>query len=75
MCLGDIGNVVAVAGGTATVRVAGRERTVSLLMRPDTQVGEHVVVHTGFVVDAVTPHEAAEATTLRRSPGPGDHDG
>jgi hypothetical protein len=32
-------------------------------------------VHTGFVVDAVTPHEAAEATTLRRTPGPGDHDG
>ena len=72
MCLGEIGHVVAVAGDTATVRVGTLERTASLLMRPEVAVGDHVVVHTGFVVDVITAETAAEATALRRSPATTD---
>ena len=71
MCLGEIGRVVAVAGDTATVRTGTLERTVSVLMRPEVRVGDHVVVHTGFVVEVITAQDAAEATGLRAGPGAG----
>ena len=55
MCLGAEVVVVAVDPAAERARVDdGRgERTVSLVLRPETRVGERVLVHTGFVVGAV----------------------
>lgn len=67
MCLGTEVVVIAVDPATARARVddGGRERTVSLLLRPETRVGDRVIVHTGFVVSAAvgTSEPASEPTT------------
>jgi hydrogenase maturation factor len=69
MCLGEIGVVTAVDRApdapTATVRVRESDRTASLLLRPDVEVGQHVVLHTGYVVEVLDPSEAASALELR----------
>ena len=76
MCLGELGHVLAVDGELATVQIGTVERTASLLMRPEAGVGDHVVVHTGFVVEVIGAEQAAEAAALRRGDvaGPSDQE-
>jgi hydrogenase maturation factor len=54
MCLGAEVVVIAIDPATARARVddGNSERTVSLVLRPQTRVGDRVIVHTGFVVSA-----------------------
>lgn len=68
MCMGELGRVIHVDDtcSSAAVRTDGRERCVSLLLHPETQVGDHVIVHSGFVIQVIGAAEAAEAAALRR---------
>lgn len=67
MCLGEIGHVTSVDAvmGCATVDVAGRARQASLLLYPEAAPGDHVVVHSGFVVQVIGTAEAASAHRVR----------
>jgi hydrogenase assembly chaperone HypC/HupF len=66
MCLGELGTVTALGpDATATIDVRGATRTVSALLHPDLVVGDHVLVHTGYVVQVMGEREAAEAQALR----------
>ena len=67
MCLGELGRVVRTDTGrlTATVRSAGRDLEVSLLLQPGVRVGDEVLVHTGFVLEVLTATERAAADRLR----------
>jgi hydrogenase maturation factor len=57
MCLGEVATVVGLdpMTRTATVRGTDRERVVSVALQHGVQVGDRVVVHTGFVVDVLAP--------------------
>lgn len=68
MCLGEVATVLSIDSATATATIGdtGRERVVSLTLRPEAQVGDRVVVHTGFVVDVLA---GVAETTL--TPGAG----
>jgi hydrogenase expression/formation protein HypC len=44
--------------GTATVELGGVERQVSLIMTPEAQVGDYVLVHTGYAISLMDPEEA-----------------
>lgn len=57
MCTGELGVVTGLdaTGDSATVRVAGAARRASLLLQPQVRVGDHVLVHTGFVLEVVDP--------------------
>ena len=61
MCIAAPARVLALDAGTAVVDVAGRVRRASLLMTPDVEVGEWVLVAAGNVVRRI---DAAEATAL-----------
>jgi hydrogenase assembly chaperone HypC/HupF len=60
MCLDFPGLVVARDGETALVDTEGRQRRASVLLFPDLEVGEWVVVSTGLVVGRLDPAEAAQ---------------
>jgi hydrogenase expression/formation protein HypC len=44
--------------GDATVELGGVERRVSLIMTPEAQVGDYVLVHTGYAITLMDPEEA-----------------
>lgn len=48
--------------GTATLH--GVRRTVSLLLCPEVEVGDHVLVHAGFVIGRLDEQEAAATLAL-----------
>jgi len=42
----------------ALVELGGVERRVSLIMAPEAQVGDYVLVHTGYAISVMDPEEA-----------------
>ncbi len=42
----------------ATVTLGGVERRISLVMTPEAQVGDYVLVHTGYAIAVLDPEEA-----------------
>jgi hydrogenase expression/formation protein HypC len=42
----------------ATVELGGVTRQVSLIMTPDAQVGDYVLIHTGYAITLMDPEEA-----------------
>ncbi len=44
--------------GIATVELGGVERQISLIMTPEAQVGDYVLVHTGYAISLMDPEEA-----------------
>jgi len=42
----------------ATVTLGGVERRISLIMTPEAQVGDYVLVHTGYAISVLSLEEA-----------------
>ena len=59
MCLAIPTQVTAIdENKIATVELGGVERQISLIMTPDAQVGDYVLVHTGYAITLMDPEEA-----------------
>jgi hydrogenase expression/formation protein HypC len=72
MCLGELGQVLEVSGGTARVRIDDRLRTASLLTLDDpVTVGDWVLVHSGFALAKLSEQDARDAETIRSTPQEG----
>ena len=69
MCLGELGRVVALPDeGSADVATDVRELRVSLLTLPTpVELGDWLLVHSGFALQRVEPDAAEEAQRLRRT--------
>ena len=48
------------------VEVDGVRRTVSLMLLPEAEVGEHLLIHAGYAIGAIDADEAAETLALLR---------
>lgn len=48
------------------VELDGVRRTVSLMLLPDAEVGQHVLIHAGYAIGQVDATEAAETLELLR---------
>ena len=67
MCLAIPGRIVAIeADGEAVVDVGGVRKTISLLLLPETKLGDYVLVHTGFALSRVDEDEAARIFEVLR---------
>lgn len=65
MCLAVPSKVVSVdQNRMAVVSVMGVERTCSLRLTPDVQVGDYVLVHAGFAIQRVEEQDAQETLRL-----------
>ena len=66
MCLAIPALITSVEGLMARAEVGGVARTISLALTPEAQVGDYVLVHTGFAISIVDEHEAQETLRLLR---------
>ena len=48
------------------VELDGIRRTISLMLLPEAEVGEHVLIHAGYAIGAVDADEAAKTLDLLR---------
>jgi hydrogenase expression/formation protein HypC len=60
MCIGFPGRVVAVDSAGAVVETDGRRRRASMLLAPDTAVGDWVVVGAGTILERLDDAAAAD---------------
>jgi len=66
MCLSVPGEIVAIVGDDAVVRIEGRLRRASILPVPDVNVGDRVIVAAGSVMARLDAEEANEIERLVR---------
>jgi len=65
MCLGIPGKIVSIAPtGLAEVDFSGVRREVSLMLCPEVEVGDYVLVHVGFAIQRLDHQEALETLKL-----------
>jgi hydrogenase expression/formation protein HypC len=51
---------------TGTVELDGISREISLMLLPEAEVGQHVLVHAGYAIGTVNEEEAAQTLELLR---------
>jgi hydrogenase expression/formation protein HypC len=66
MCLALPMRIIAVEGPLATIASPGLEQRASLMLVPEAQVGDYVLVHAGFAISVLDEAEANETLELLR---------
>ena len=64
MCLAIPAKVIEIDGYMAEVECYGNTRKVGLTLKPETKVGDDVLVHAGFVIEIVSEEFAMESQAL-----------
>ena len=64
MCLAVPVKVLEIDGEKAMVELGGLVRPASLMLVPDTQVGDYVLLHAGFAIQRLDETEAEETLRL-----------
>lgn len=64
MCLAVPGKVIEIEDLLATVDISGVTRKISLMLLPETKVGEFVLVHAGFAIQAIDEEEVKKTLEL-----------
>jgi len=64
MCLAIPGQIVSKEDGMGEVDIRGNRLRAGLLLVPDADVGDWVLVHAGFAITTLTPDDAAETNAL-----------
>jgi hydrogenase expression/formation protein HypC len=64
MCLAVPVKVLQVDGLKALVELGGLARQASIMLVPDTQVGDYVLLHAGFAIQKLNEKEAEETIRL-----------
>ena len=64
MCLAVPAKEIAVEDSVGKVDIAGVTRDISLMLLPETKVGDFVLVHAGFAIQTVTAEEVEETNAL-----------
>ena len=66
MCLAIPSKVTHIENGMATIDVDGVQRSASLMLLDDVNVGDYVIVHAGFAIQKLDEAAAAESIRLLR---------
>lgn len=67
MCLAIPAQIVEIAdaeAGLATAEIAGVRRAVSIALCPEAELGDWVLIHVGFALQAIDEAEARETLAL-----------
>ncbi len=64
MCLAIPSKIVKIESGMGTIDVDGVQRTCSLLLVEDAQVGDWVIVHAGFALHKIDEAAAMESLQI-----------
>jgi len=66
MCLAIPSKVTRIENGMATIDVDGVQRSASLMLLDDVNIGDYVIVHAGFAIQKLDEAAAAESIQLLR---------
>jgi len=64
MCLAVPGKIVTKEDTVGVVDIRGNRLRAGLVLVPEAQVGDWVLVHAGFAITKITPQDAAETNAL-----------
>ncbi len=64
MCLAIPAKVTSIDGLMAQVEMAGVTRETSIMMLPETKVGDYVLIHAGFAIQRLDEEDALETLRL-----------
>lgn len=64
MCLAVPVKVLKLEGQKATIELGGLVRQASIMLVPDTRVGDYVLLHAGFVIQKLDKKRAEETLRL-----------
>ena len=64
MCLAVPGKIIEIQDLLATVDISGVTRKISLMLLPETKVGQFVLVHAGFAIQAIDEEEVKKTLEL-----------
>lgn len=64
MCLSIPAKILSIEGERAIVSVGGATYNASLQMIDDVEIGDYVLLHTGFAIQKLTDEEASETLQL-----------
>jgi len=64
MCLAIPVKVIAIEDDMAVVELGGVTRRASLMLVPETRVGDYVLLHAGFAIQRLDEEEAQETLRL-----------
>jgi len=64
MCLAIPGKILDIQDMLATVEIGGVTRKISLMLLPESQVGQFVLVHAGFAIQAIDEEEVRKTLDL-----------
>ena len=66
MCLAIPALIKSINGYQAEVDIEGVTREISLQLSPEAEVGDYVLLHTGYAISIIDPAEAEETLQLLR---------
>ncbi len=64
MCLAVPARVLSIDGDFAQVDFGGVSKRVCVTLLPGLEVGEYVIVHTGYAIERMKPEEAKKTLAL-----------
>ena len=64
MCLAVPVRVVSIEGNEAEVEIGGVRRRVSIMLTPEANVGDYVLLHTGYAINVINEAEAQETLKI-----------
>jgi hydrogenase expression/formation protein HypC len=64
MCLAVPVKITAIEGDQADVDIGGVGRRVSIALTPEAEVGDYVLLHTGYAINVLNEQEAQETLSL-----------
>lgn len=64
MCLAIPAKVIEIEGNMATIEAGGISRQASLMLVPEAEIGDYVLVHAGFAIQRLDEEEALETLRL-----------
>jgi len=64
MCLAIPALIKSIDGKEAEVEIGGITRRASLWLTPEAEVGDYVLLHTGYAINVIDQEEAAETLRL-----------
>ena len=64
MCLAVPARVQSIDGDYAQVDFGGASKKVCVTLLPELEVGEYVIIHTGYAIEKMKPEEAKKTLAL-----------
>lgn len=64
MCLAIPVQVKSIEGNEAEVDISGISRKISIVLTPEVQIGDYVLLHTGYSINVIDEEEAEETLKL-----------